>query len=1014
MKSSASSAAMIGRESDLADLHAVLADSLLGIQRCVVIAGEAGIGKSRLLEEFQAETRDRVLALVGQCVDLGTVGAPYAPIMGVLRDLVSVMGAEAVNRAAGPGRAALWALLPELKEAALKEAALKEAALSEATGFPEPAAGTPVQETGLNHLHEVVAVLLENFSRQTPLLVVIEDLHWADGATLNLLRFLLKVVTRGRMMFVLSYRSDDVPRGHPLRGFLSELERSRRIVRSELGRLTRAQVLRQAQAILGSPPGAEAFESVFERSEGVPFFVEELLGIDDCDDGGVLPETLRELLLARYERLSPPTQHLLRLISAGGVRVRHDLLSVVFEGDADALDVGAREAVLANVLVADVDSYAFRHALVREAIQADLLPGERTRFHTRFAEALEALPQDRRVAVEIAYHWTAAHNVSRAFPASLTAMAEAKASYAYSTAAQMGERALELWDQVPHPDHVATRTKIDLMGQTASALRNAGKGERSLAMVNQALAECPPDDGFRYARLLRDKAYYLATSGSLGSIELLKEALALVPEGSPGDLRSTILTGLAARFMIEARPAEAIAFGEEGLAEAQRVGSARYSSVAANMIGIASINRGQVDHGMAQLERARQLAEGDGSALLRYRVNYSDMLHLLGRYREAVTVAERGLVRARELGLERSSGVILASNAVDPLFALGEWDRADTLIQRGLDLDPPLAFAVYMHRARLRSILWRGDSEAAAQQLRAVRSMMSNLSEVEMQTRLGTAQMAGEIALACGDLDRAWAEASVLLSPESRQLPGYDLPLAALAARVLAARRAAEAGDVGLAEPGTRADQGTRAEPGSGSSSASDFDLAERQLREVLAHDSFWPTFPLWNGLFEAELGGPRGTGTDPTAWQEAVDEIRRSASPVYLLPYAQLRLGIAQIEVGERQAALETLRAASVQATEIGAGLVTHALARVASRAGLVLEGGAAAHRRTAEAPDLTTRERQVLELIAQGLSNRQIGEQLFISAKTASVHVSAILRKLGASSRTEAVFLARSPANH
>jgi DNA-binding CsgD family transcriptional regulator len=201
---------------------------------------------------------------------------------------------------------------------------------------------------------------------------------------------------------------------------------------------------------------------------------------------------------------------------------------------------------------------------------------------------------------------------------------------------------------------------------------------------------------------------------------------------------------------------------------------------------------------------------------------------------------------------------------------------------------------------------------------------------------------------------------------------------------------------------GTATDTGT----------ATDFDIAERQLRDVLVHDSFWPSYPLWSALFEAELGGTGGTGSDVAAWQQAMDLIRLTSSPAQLLPYAGLRLGLAQIEAGDRAAALESLQAASVRAAELGAGLVTDEVAQVAARAGLVLDGGAVLHRRTGDSAELTARERQVLELIGEGLSNRQIGERLFISAKTASVHVSAILRKLGASSRTEAVFLARSLA--
>lgn len=966
---------MIGRESELAQLRSALADTLLGLPQGVVVSGEAGIGKTRLLEEFLARASKQALVLPGQCVDLGAVGAPYAPIKGVLRSLISQIGADAVLEAGGPGRDALTALLPEL-------------------GNPD----RDTAGTGLNRLHETVAVVLETVSLTSPVVVVIEDLHWADDATLNLLRFLLRGLSSGRILVVLSFRTEDVPRGHPLRGLISELERSRSVSRIDLPRLNRSEVRSQVQGILGTLPDEEAFDSVFSRSEGIPFFVEELVGFDETCEGD-LPWTLRELLLARYERLSDDTQHFLRLLSAGGVRVEHDLLVQVYYGDAEVLDRAAREAVFANILVADDRSYAFRHALVREAIHADLLPGERTRFHTRFAEALEAVAGERRVATEISYHWLLAHDIAKAFPASLSAMSEARATYAYGTAAQMGERALELWDQVPDAESVAKRKKIDLIAQTASALRNAGEGERSLAMIDLALQECPRDEALRYARLLRDKAMYLGNIGKPGSIPLLREALDLVPPGSTGfagtsglggstltaaELRSALLTALAGRLMIEARFVESVDVAAEALEAALAAGSDRHASIASNIYGAALIDTGEIDKGFEHLENARRLAESDTSAMLRYRVNASDAEYLLGHYSEALRIAEVGIARAHELGVERSSGIILQSNAVDPLIALGDWDQADRLIDRALTLVPAPAFSAYLLRARIFLLLWRGETDAAAKLYRSTRSTFVALGEVEMQIKLGVARVAAELLLARQDPAQAWADLSPLVAPDHRPYPGYELPLIATAARALAAIRT-----------------------GSNPLPAAEAAAAEAGMRELAAGMAFWPTSDLWMSVFDAELSGPSGAGNDPVSWRRAVDAVADPAAPAHLRAYAQLRLGRALAESGDRAAAASALQTAIAEADLLGAGLVSAEAHAVAERAGIPLDGDHA--KPAADATELTARERQVLELIAQGLSNRQIGERLFISAKTASVHVSAILRKLGASSRTEAAFLAR-----
>ncbi|MEP7764433.1 AAA family ATPase [Sanguibacter sp. 25GB23B1] len=991
MTASATSPALIGREANLAALRSLLDETLAGSPRAVVVSGEAGIGKTRLIREFADSAG--VLVLTGQCVDLGPVGAPYAPLAGILRGLVAAVGTDTVRRAAGPGRSALGVLLPEI-------------------GVEDPGA-----DRDLNHVHEAISTLLENIAAGTPLLVVVEDLQWADDSTLTVLRFLLRALTTGHLMVLLSFRSDDVPRGHPLRGFLTGLERDRRLVRHEVRRLTLDEVQQQACAILGSPASARVVEHVYERSEGVPFFVEELLGLEIEGDGLYLPTTLRELLLARYERLSEPTQAFLRLVAVGGVRVSHELLTAVFTGGPAALDTAAREAVTANVLVVDDESYTFRHALVAEAIGTDLLPGERARFHTLFAEALEngVGPQDR--ASEIAYHWLSAHNAPRAFPATLVAMDAARASFAFATAVHMGEQALDLWDQVPDPEHVAGRTRHELLAATASVLRNAGDGERSVAMIDLAIADCPREPPAQYAALLREKAHYLANVGRPGSVPLLEEALALVPDArepddatdqdpgcSPrdGSLHAKILASLAGRLMIEGQLERAIEVATRALDASRAAGATRHMSIAVNLRGVSRISDGQVPEGFADLEHARVLAGDDPNALLRYRVNSSDVLYLTGRHEEALRVAEEGLAHARDLGVERTSGVILSSNAVDPLLALGQWDRAEALIDRTLALEAPRAFSLYLRRAKLWLALWRGDVDGTHEMYRTFRGVMSTLSEVEVQTRLGVARVAGEMFLALDDLSSAWSHVNMLAVEDRATAPGYDLPLLTLAARILAGIRAS--GPSALVPV-----EATR-----------DPDGHERALRARLARMSTWPSHGLWSALFEAEVSGPHGTGQDVSAWREAVRMLDEPAGHAHLRAYSRQRLAEAMLASPDAEQALDVLRSALALSTALGAGLVTRRIEEVAAAAGLTLTGPGApdrtaagtvvpGRRSTADITALTQRERQVLGLLGQGLTNRQIGDRLFITAKTASVHVSAILRKLGASSRTEAVYLAR-----
>jgi DNA-binding CsgD family transcriptional regulator/tetratricopeptide (TPR) repeat protein len=969
----ATSPSMIGRKPDLDALRDEFEVSLTGRPRAVVVGGEAGIGKTRLIDEFTAGVSAEALVLVGKCVDLGADGAPYAPFTAVLRALSNALGVGDEGRdrllhAAGPGRSVLPVLLPEL---------------SGLESMPE--------RTGAERLYELVAVLFETVSREHPIVIVIEDIHWADTATLEMVRFLVRMLAESRILLLMTYRSDEVPRGHPLRSQLPELERTRRLARLDLKRLTRAEVRAQLAGIRGSAPSADAVDAVFRRSEGVPFFVEELACVDN-DGVDVLPETLRELLLVRYERLSDSAQSVLRLLSAGGDSVDHSLISNVFDGDADALDAAVREAIGANLLTANDTEYTFRHALVREAIHADLLPGERTRFHSRFAAALESDPQTRvSDAAAISYHWHMAHDLTKAFSATVEAMVNARDSYAYTAAAHMGERALELWDQVPDAAELAQRGHVELLQETAIMLRDAGEAERALALINLALDECSTAQTELYATLLREKATFLATLSRPGSSALLEQALAMIPNGSESRVRSLLLSDLGARLMLEARFDEAIDIATRAIEESTRTNARARMSVAHTIRGVSHSARGDFDAGLRDLDAARELAETSESAMLRYRVNASDVMTLLGRYDDAVCIGEAGSRRARELGVERTSGAILFSNIVEALLALGDWPRAEELLGPALALDAPPGFRVHLQRMRLWLSVWKGDVASAVELVRGWRGGMLVQSEIEMQSRLGFARVDAEIALAQGDLDAAWRAASIVLSPQHRTMSGYDLPLLTVAARVIARLRIV--GQVSEPDP----------------------DVAEIALRAVLEQSEAWPTASVWIPLFNAELSGPRKQGTSVSGWQRAVAAVSQPTAPAHLKPYALFRLAQAHLEAGDRVDAEAAACAARRRAREIGAGLVVGWVDDLSTRAGFDLGSSAARGAATllvtatSASIRLTERERQVLELIGHGMSNRQIGEQLFISTKTASVHVSAILRKLGASSRTEAVYLAQ-----
>src|SRR5262245_26042404 len=421
----------IGREAELGTLTSALETAVAGTPTVVLLGGEAGVGKTRLVEEAAAQARAagaRVLA--GSCIELGGEGLPFGPLAHALRELMRDMPPEDLDALLGPARSEFARVLPDLDP---------DVALSTA----------PLAEGGPARLLELLLGVLERIAEARPLMFVIEDLHWADRSTLDLVALLVRALRAGSVLLVVSFRTDELHRSHPLRPLVTGWERVRSVHRLELERFGRDDVERQLEAILGTPPSARLVDLVHERSEGNAFLVEEILGaVESGADPDHLPLSLRDVLLARVERLSPAAQRLLRIAAAAGPSVSDRLLAAVAGLEDDELDDALREGLEHHVLVADGTGYVFRHALTRDAVYGDTLARERARIHAAYGEALSADPalagRDVSVPALLALHWSAAHDLPRAIETSVEA-ARLAAPYAPAEALRHLETALELW-----------------------------------------------------------------------------------------------------------------------------------------------------------------------------------------------------------------------------------------------------------------------------------------------------------------------------------------------------------------------------------------------------------------------------------------------------------------------------------------------------------------------------------------------------------------------------------------
>jgi ATP/maltotriose-dependent transcriptional regulator MalT len=976
----------IGRIQELARLRQLLARAADGQPLVVVLGGEAGVGKTRLAEQLAAAAEEQgARVLRSGCVPLGEEGLPFVPVTEALRDLADQLDPAALEAVAGPARHELARLLPDLPWGG------------------EAVAGGLGAVDGQGRLFALLLGVVQRLAAAEPLVWVVEDLHWADRSTRDLLAFLAATLRSERVLVVATFRSDELHRLHPLRRLLGELVRNRRVRRLELPRFSRAELAEQLTGLLGTDPSARLVQDIYARSQGNPFLTEELLLAGG--DPGVLPPNLQEVLLARVVRLGHRTQQLLRVIAAAGPGATQPLLAAVTGMDGAELLGGLREAVDQQLLLPEPggDGYLFRHALLAEAVYAELLPGERVSLHAALASALEAgleageAPASR--AARLAHHWSAAGDRPRAMSASLEAAAAAEQVYAFAEAQLQLERVLGLWDRIPDAAERAGTDRAALLSRCAQAAYAVGDPARAAELVHQALplvdeARHPQRAGLLHEQLAR----CLRMLGDPGALAAQQEAVRLVaPE--PSVERARVLGSLALCLAVVDRSAEATAPAEEAVAIAGQVGARAEEADARTALGTALGNLGETDAGLAELEAAQRLAQEAGEVviMLRATLNRSDVLLAAGRLDEAATVALDGIGEARRLGLTRShGGVVLACNATEALVALGHWDQAEQVSREALEVAPSDAILALLLLLRAALELGRGDLDTAEARLRTVRRLLP--------APIPEAQKAGplfaglaELALWRGDLDHAKQ-----LVPEAVPLvaanPRYAAPLYALGLRVEADR--AELARV--RPPGQPA-------PDDGTAAA----LLER-LGQAAAGPAAAgiPELAAWHTTAAAERTRQQGA-SDPAAWAAAIAAWERLGQP-YRLAYACYRQAEALLAAGNRDTAAMVLRRAAEITGRLGARPLDAEVQTLARRARLDLAPHAAATALASGASTpaaqlgLTPREAEVLALVAAGRSNRQIAQQLFISPKTASVHVSNILAKLGVAGRVEAAAIA------
>ena len=803
-------------------------------------------------------------------------------------------------------------------------------------------------------------------------------------------------------MLLATYRSDELNRRHPLRPLIASWDRLRTVQHVELRRFEPGEVAAQLGAILGTEPAAGLVNLVFDRSGGNAYLVEELAGlVRDGGDPADLPPSLADVLLSRVDASARRRSGCCGRRPSRAAACPTSCSPRWRASETRSSTPGCARPLRATCSwsTTPAASYAFRHALTRNAVYEDMLPGERGGLHAAYGEALTRDPDlagdDAAVPAALAHHWYAALDLPRTLPASIAAARQALTTFAPAEAQRHLERALEIWPRVPDAEERTGLDQAEVASLAGEAAYQAGAIDRSLSLFDQALAGLPAEgDAVRRALVLDRRARTLRDTGrEAESVATLEEALALLPADQVTRAHAVVLSSLAMSVWRANDTETTMSLAARAVRAAREAGAVQQEADSSITLGSARGYLSADDAGLDDLRAGLALATGIGAhfTALRAYVNISDVLELHGRHDEAVLAAREGIALADRVGLARSLGAFVTGNLVESLLRLGRWSEADQLATQAVNALPEGVFAATVLQLRAELAAMTGRYADADTDVRAARRALGQTHDEQFGLTLLYCDALA--ALGRGDPGAARQVAASGLAEYASPISGrYIWPVLWLAAR-------AEADEAIRARD--------RREEIPAGTAARQRELASRAAAMATPNASSRG----YQALVTAELA--RAAGVPGTAAWSAAAAAWQTADEPYPLAYTWLRLAEAAAAAGDRQDAGHAVRQAYALASRVGAAPIADESTALARRTRLSLdEPEAGAARPAAEDPlarfGLTEREREILVLLAAGRSNPQIAGALFISPKTASVHVSNILAKLGVDSRVEAAAVA------
>ena len=967
----------MGRTAEFGRLTRLLDLAATGEPVVALVSGDAGMGKTRLVAEVAAAAaRQGFMVLSGRCAELGD-SVPYLPLADALRSAAFGQAPPALVDAIA-ARPVLGLLLPDRDTAEM--------------------AGGEVPGMAQQQLFGAVLGMLAELAETAPVLLILEDMHWADRSTRDLLTFLSRVLHRERIAVIATYRTDDLHRGHPLRAVAAELVRLSSVTAVEVGPLGDEAMAEHLTALAAGPLEAASLETIIRRAEGNAYYAEELLAASTCATD--LPAGLAELLLARLQRLSPDGQRVVHAAAVAGRRVDDDIVRLACGLDETEYEAAVREAVANQLLVPDGDQgYAFRHALLREAAYADLLPGERTRLHATLAELLAdevrlAVPG---TAAELAHHSLASHDIPRAFSASVRAGQEAERLAAPAEAHRHFDQALGLWDRVTDPEKLAGMQRGWLAFYSATNAAASGVINRAVMQLQRMLDYVTvEDDPVLCSRANERLSYYLLEENKdETAMAAARAGIDALPEDPPRWERARAMATYAQSLLTADDLSPAQEWALRARDSARAAGAPSVEADALVTLGLLDERAGRPAAAIEVFILAHRQARDAGVLGVRLRAAFQlARMHLeSGDLAQASATAHEGLKRAEEAGL------LLAPYGLDLQYLHylahyndGDWDHAQHVAD-GFPVRVATDREVVLSAMALFIDVARGNARVADR-----RTWLEQFWPGEKFSEYLARGLLAEHALWQGDPAAALAEVAAGVKVQVERLGGYGPPLIRVAA-------------VGVAAQADLASQARLA-----GDEAAELAAVEgaRVLIETARRGAAYPRRPNWvlgvDGrawLARAEAEWLRAQGNnDPAAWRAVLETF--GPAFVYEAARTRWRLAEALLEAGDRDEAQEEWRQAIEVAESLGARPLRKALTDLGRRGRLTRDDDQGARGPVSPLGGLTAREQEVLRLLVAGRSNREIAAELFIAPKTASVHVSNILAKLHAATRTEAAAIA------